>query len=78
MDDLTRYDIEDQENWYNKLLEDANINDKVFIGTIIYRDNYEAFVDEVGIDEPTYFSTFQEAFDYCKTKYPEAEWGNLG
>jgi hypothetical protein len=78
MDDLTRYDIEDQENWYNTLLTDAKIDHKLSIGTIIYRDDYETFVDEVGVEKPTYFTSFAEAFEYCKTQHPEAEWDNLG
>lgn len=78
MDDLTRYAIEDAENWYNALLTDAEIDHKLSIGTIIYRDDYEVFVDEVGVKEFTYFTSFPEAFNYCKTQYPEAEWDNLG
>ena len=78
MDVHSKYQIEDEENWYNALLEDANIDHKLSIGTITYSDNYEVFVDEVGIKEFTYFTSFPEAFNYCKTRYPEADWDNLG
>ena len=78
MDDLTRYALEDEENWYNTLLTDAKIDHIRSIGTIVYSDNYEAFVDEVGFEKPIYFTSFAEAFEYCKTQHPEAEWDNLG
>jgi hypothetical protein len=78
MDDLTRYAIDDEENWYNALLTDAEIDHILSIGTIVYSDNYEVFVDEIGYEKPVYFTSFAEAFDYCKTRCPEAEWGNLG
>jgi hypothetical protein len=78
MDAQTKYHIEDEENWYNTLLDDAKIDHKLSIGTITYRDDYEVFVDEMGVEKSVYFSSFQEAFDYCKSRYPDAEWDNLG
>lgn len=78
MDATSRYRIEDEENWHNTLLTDAKIDHKLSIGTIVYADDYEVFVQEAGVKEVTYFATFEEAFDYCKARYPEAEWDNLG
>lgn len=78
MDVRSKYFIEDECNWYNTLLEDANIDHKLSIGTIVYADNYEVFVHEMGVEKETYFTEFEDALQYCKVRYPEASWDNLG
>ena len=78
MDARSKYFIEDECNWHNTLLEDAEVDHKVSIGTIVYADDYEVFVREAGVDKETYFTDFKDAFEYCKIRYPEAKWDNLG
>ena len=78
MDARSKYFIEDECNWYNNLLTDVGLDHKVSIGTIVYSDNYEVFVQEMGVEKDTYFTGFEDALEYCKIRYPEAWWDNLG
>lgn len=75
---LDKIELENNERLYNAYLEDVGINDKIWIGVSIFKDDYEVFVDEAGRTKTEYFLSFEDALHYCKTIYPEAEWSNLG
>lgn len=78
MDARSKYFIEDETNWYNGLLTDVGLDHKVSIVPKIYADDYEVYVHEMGNPKLEYFTDFEQALKYCKIRFKDAEWSNLG
>ena len=74
MESLDKIRLEDEETLYNAYLDDAGISEKASIGVIVIQDSYEVFVDEWHKGATSYFATFEDALDYCKQEYPDANW----
>ncbi len=74
---LDKIELENDERLYNAYLEDVGLGDKLTIGVNIFKGDFEVFVEEAG-KKPSYFLDFDDALDYCRSQYPEAEWDNLG
>jgi hypothetical protein len=70
--------LESQEDYYNALLKDVGISEKVYIGTAVHGGDYEVYVDRYVSRTTEWFLSFDDALAYCKVQYPEAEWDNLG
>lgn len=75
---LDKIELENDERLYNAYLEDVGLGDKLTIGVNIFKGDFEVFVDEAGKTKSEYFLSFEDALHYCKARYPEAEWDNLG
>ena len=71
---LDRVYLEDEEAIYNAYLEEAGIGKQVTIGANVFMDDYEVFVQKSGETTSKYFNGFQEAFQYCKAEFPDANW----
>jgi len=78
MEFLDKLGIEQEEELYNAYLEDVGLSDNVTIGVVLFKDSYEVFADHWDKTATKYFRTFQEALDYCKQEYPDADWDVLG
>lgn len=74
MYEFDRIDLENEEALYNNYLEEAGINDKVSIGVNIFKGDYEVFVQKAEDTGATYFLSFDEAFEFCRTEFPDANW----
>ena len=80
MESLDKIWLEDEERLYNAYLDDAGISKKATIGVSVFKDSYEVFVDQWDKETAVtyYCATFDEALDYCKQEYPDANWEVLG
>lgn len=80
MEYLDKANLEQEESLYNAYLDDVGIGKKVSIGVSLFRDDYEVFVDHWDKKPATtyYCATFDEALEYCKQEYPDADWDVIG
>lgn len=69
-----RIDLENEMDLYNNYLEEAGINKDVWIGVNIFKGEYEVFVEKAGESNATYFFTFEDALQFCRTEFPDANW----
>lgn len=70
--------LESEVSLYNAYMQDVGIFSAVSFGVKIFGDGYEVYIDLWDKGATYYFNSFDEALQYCKKEYPEADWSVLG